>query len=410
MKIRVIGTGAAGNKAAINLIEKGILDKERVMLLNSTLRDIPENYKSLGIKFSNTIGGCGKERDLAKNLCLSSFKDGTLQTIDTFFEPDDEACVIVNSSEGGTGCGSACVIGKYISQVIGLKVIYIVFTGFEEDIRGLQNTIEYFQDLNEDCTVQAISNKKFLEETNGNKIKAEKLANDEFANRISVLTAMGIVDSEQNIDETDMYKVATIPGFMTIGKVKLDKIKNQDQFNKVLTSMVDNDKSLDISVKSQKRLAVFINAKEETIDNIDYNFSVLKNKLGIPYEVFNHIQYNEEQPEFISFISAGMKMPIDEVKEVYEKYKKETEKVNKAKDNFFNFASELKGNSEDNLFNIGGLPESKRTTVDKISFFDSFDKEMGNEIIPRVTEVTNTGKFNNTENKVSKDEFLKKNF
>ena len=409
MKLRVIGTGAAGNKAAIALLEENTIAEDRVLLINSTLRDIPDKYRSKGIQFSNTVGGCGKERDLAKSLCLGSFKDGTLGTLDTFFEPDDEICVIVNSSEGGTGCGSASVLGKYISQVLGIKVMYIVFTGFEEDIRGLQNTIEYFQDLNEECTVQAISNKKFLDETNGNKLKAEKLANKEFVQRISVLLGNGIVDSEQNIDETDMYKVASMPGYMTIGKVELDRVKNEDQFNKILSNMVDEDKSLEVSIKSQKRLAVFINAKEETMDSIDFNFTILKNKLGVPYELFSHIQYNEEQPEFISFISSGMKMPIDEVKEVYEKYKRESERVNKEKDNFFNFASELQGNSEDSVFSIGRVP--KNTTVDRVRFFDDLDKELGNEPKARVVDVKkNNGSFGEIEKKVSKEDFIKNNF
>lgn len=409
MKLRVIGAGAAGNKAVISLLEENIIAEDRVLLINSTLRDIPDKYRAKGIQFSNTVGGCGKERDLAKSLCVGSFKDGTLGSLDTFFDSDDEICVIVNSSEGGTGCGSASVLGKYISQVLGIKVIYIVFTGFEEDIRGLQNTIEYFQDLNEECTVQAISNKKFLAETNGNKLKAEKLANKEFVKRISVLLGEGIVDSEQNIDETDMYKVASMPGYMIIGKIELDRVKNEEQFNKILSNMVDEDKSLEVSIKSQKRLAVFVNAKEETMDSIDFNFKVLKNKLGIPFELFTHIQYNEEQPEFISFISSGLKMPIDEVKEVYEKYKKESERVNKDKDDFFSFASELQGNSEDSLFSIGRV--TKNTTVDRVRFFDDLDKELGNEPTPKVVDVKKSnGAFGEIEKKISKEDFIKNNF
>lgn len=409
MKIKVIGTGAAGNKAAVNLIEKGVLSQDKILLINSTLRDVPDNYRSLAIKFSDTIGGCGKERDLSKNLCLSSIKDGTLNTIDTFIEEDDELVILVGSTEGGTGSGSVIVLARYISKVLGVAVQCFGFTGFEEDGRGLQNTVEYFQDLQEEYVIQTISNKKFLAEANNNKLKAEKLANDDFAKRISVLAANGIVDSEQNIDETDMYKVSTTPGYMTIGKASLEKIKNVEQFNKILTELIDNDKSVDISTKSQKRLAVFINANEETRDYIDYNFNVIKSKLGIPYELFQHIQYEPDQEQYISFISSGMKMPIDEVKEVYEKYKVESSKVNKEKDSFFDFASELKGDSKDSMFNTGGM---RRNTIDKNSFIDDFDKELGNELTPRVksTKHISNGEFRDTNVKVSKEEFMKENF
>ena len=409
MKIKVIGTGAAGNKAAVNLIEKGVLSQDKILLINSTLRDVPDNYRSLAIKFSDTIGGCGKERDLSKNLCLSSIKDGTLNTIDTFIEEDDELVILVGSTEGGTGSGSVIVLARYISKVLGVTVQCFGFTGFEEDGRGLQNTVEYFQDLQEEYVIQTISNKKFLAEANNNKLKAEKLANDDFAKRISVLAANGIVDSEQNIDETDMYKVSTTPGYMTIGKASLEKIKNVEQFNKILTELIDNDKSVDISTKSQKRLAVFINAKEETRDYIDYSFTAIKSKLGVPYELFQHIQYESDQEEYISFISSGMKMPIDEVKEVYEKYKLESSKVNKDKDSFFDFASELKGDSKDSMFNTGGI---RRNTIDKNSFIDDFDKELGNELTPRVktTKHISNGEFRDTNVKVSKEEFMKENF
>lgn len=409
MKIKVIGTGAAGNKAAVNLIEKGVLSQDKILLINSTLRDVPDDYRSLALKFSDTIGGCGKERDLSKNLCLSSIKDGTLNTIDTFVQEDDELVILVGSTEGGTGSGSVIVLAKYISKVLGVAVQCFGFTGFEEDGRGLQNTVEYFQDLQEDYVIQTISNKKFLAEANNNKLRAEKLANDEFAKRVSVLAANGVVDSEQNIDETDMYKVSTTPGYMTIGRASLEKIKNVDQFNKILTDLIDNDKSVDINTKSQKRLAVFINAKEDTRDYIDYSFGVIKSKLGVPYEVYTHIQNEENQEEYISFISSGIKMPIDEVKEVYEKYKIESSKVNKDKDSFFDFASELKGDSKDSMFNTGGM---RRNTVDKNSFIDDFDKELGNELTPRVksTKHISNGEFRDTQVKASKEEFMKENF
>ena len=409
MKIKVIGTGAAGNKAAVNLIERGVLSQDRILLINSTLRDVPDNYRSLAIKFSDTIGGCGKERDLSKNLCLSSIKDGTLGAIDEFIKEDDELVILVGSTEGGTGSGSVIVLAKYISKVLGVAVQCFGFTGFEEDGRGLQNTVEYFQDLQEDYVIQTISNKKFLSEANNNKLRAEKLANDEFAKRVSVLAANGIVDAEQNIDETDMYKVATTPGYMTIARASLEKIKNVDQFNKILTDLIDNDKSVDINTKSQKRLAVFINAKEETRDYIDYSFNVIKSKLGVPYEVYTHIQNEEDQEEYISFISSGIKMPLDEVKEVYEKYKLESSKVNKDKDSFFDFASELKGDSKDSMFNTGGI---RRNTIDRDSFIDDFDKELGNELTPRVksTKHISNGEFRDTQVKASKEDFLKENF
>jgi cell division GTPase FtsZ len=395
MNIKVIGMGAAGNKAGINLIEKGVLNENKVLLLNTTLKDIPADYRNNAVEFSDNAKGCGKERDLAAEICLSALRTGKLSVLDSFVDPGDDAVIIVTSSEGGSGSGAARIVAKYMDEVIGINVHLFVFTGFEEDGRGLQNTIEYFQDVKENYMVQSISNKKFLD--GPNKLKAEKAANDDFVKRVEVLIARGIIDSDQNIDDTDLYKVTNTPGYMTIGKTYIEgKIKNVEQFNKIVSNMIDDDKSLDTE-KSVKRLAVFLNVSESTRDNIDFSFSALKEKLGVPYEVFTHVQYDEEQ-EYISYIASGMQMPLEEVKAVYEKYKEESQKVNKKKDTFFDTASGLRGNDEDSMFNINR--PGRRPTGNRDSFFGSFstsneDKSdsVENNIIDNNTNKDNLNKF-----------------
>lgn len=46
MYCRLIGLGAAGNKAAICAVENSVIDIENTMLINSTLKDIPSEYQS----------------------------------------------------------------------------------------------------------------------------------------------------------------------------------------------------------------------------------------------------------------------------------------------------------------------------------------------------------------------------
>lgn len=341
MNVKIVGLGAAGNKAAINLIERKVVTSEQVLLINSTLRDVPADYKSVAVQYANARGGCGKEREMAKRLCLESIQDGALNCLDELITDEDELVILIASSEGGTGSGSIPVLAQYYSQVIGIPVHCVVFTGFEEDNRGLQNTIEFFQEMFEDYTIQAISNKKFLDATN-HKLKAEKAANDELADRISILIGKDIIESEQNIDETDLYKVSTTPGYMTIGKASLDKIKNTEQYNKIVADMIDNTFSLDITDKTIKRLGVFLNVSERIENMVDFNQTVLKDKLGIPYEIFSHVQYDDSKEQSISFIAGGLNMPIDEVKDIYSRYSKEVEKMNTKKDNFFDFMSGLK--------------------------------------------------------------------
>lgn len=401
MNAKIIGMGAAGNKAAIALIEKGLMTESQILLINSTLRDIPSDYKNLAIQLSApeddaslSYGGCGKERTKAKKLVLNSFKNDTLSVLDSFLDPTDDMVIIVNSSEGGTGCGGSSIVADYIHSSVGAHVHMFVFTGFEEDGRGLQNTVEYFQELSEEYTVEAISNKKFLS-NGGNKLRAEKAANDEFVERVSTLLGMDIVDSEQNIDDTDLFKVSNTPGFMTIEHGMLDKIKNVNMFNEAVIDIIDNSKSLDISELSAKRIAVILNISEKTSEFIDYSFAIIKERYGVPYEVFTHIQ-NEGDEEYIKFIISGMNMPIDEVKDIYNKYVKASENVNKTKDGFFDFAKGLKGNSEDSMFNMDKIRASNKNNKD--AFLNKYNLDGSSTTDPK------TG-FQNT-NKKSKEEFL----
>lgn len=398
----VIGIGAAGNKAAISLIENGVIAREKVMLVNSTVKDIPTDYTDIAVKFKAAEGGCGKERDLAKNLALGALKNSEIN-LDSFADPSDSFVIIVTSSEGGTGCGASAIFAKYFKDVVGIPVHLFVFTGFEDDGRGLQNTVELFQDIEAEYIVEAISNKKFLDDpdVNGNKIKAEKKANQEFAMRIKILLGGLICNSDQNIDETDLYKLTTTPGYMMIDYRPLKNIKNIEVFNKVLIDMIDNSKSLDISEPSAKRLGVIFNVSEKSQDFIDFGATVLRDRLGFPYEYFQHIQSIGDS-EFVAFIASGMQMPLDEIKEVYEKYKEQSAKVNKKQDSFFDFVGDLRGNSEDAMFDMGSRKDLKEvSTKSKADFFSGFSGNSTSN--SKQTPTERKGDFSGTEIKINND-------
>ena len=381
MEFKVIGVGAAGNKAAISMIENNVCDRTDVLLLNSTLRDIPEQYRELSVQYSNTRGGAGKERTIAKTLCLQSIQDGELDCLDRLVTDEDDLIVLIASAEGGTGSGSLPILAKYYTQVLGKSVHCVIFTGFEEDSRGLQNTIELFQEIDDEYTVEVISNKKFLDKFN-NKLKAEKAANEELAKKIAILVGRDIIESEQNIDETDLFKASTTPGFMMIESAQLDRIKNVNQFNQILSDMIDDTYSLDCTDRSIKRLAIILNVSERTQDVIDLQVEVIKNKLGIPYELFTHVQYDKTKEESISIIASGMNMPLEDIKDIYEKYKSQTENISTKKDGFFDFMKDIK--KEDakaaflkNTFDISESVQEKKEVAQIIEDKKDFANQFG---------------------------------
>lgn len=370
MKAKLIGVGAAGNKAAMAAIEAGVFDRKDVMILNTTRKDMKKEYDDINIEFGPGFGGCGKERNIAKELMFKALKQESIN-IDSFPDPGDDAIIIVSSSEGGTGCGAAPVIAKYVTDVLNMNVHLFVFTGFEEDVRGVKNTIEYFQELTDKFTVEAISNKKFLADAK-NKAHAEQLANQEFVERMKIYLGINLRDSDQNIDDTDLYKINTTPGFMSIEHAKLDNIKNTQMFVDILERMLDTSKSLEYE-PTARRIGVFLNISKKT-QRIDFDYSVLRERMGEPYEFFTHVQEAQGvEDETISVITSGIKMPRDEVQEIYTTYLDKTNRVDKNKDAFFDNVDGFTMDSEDSMFDFKRNIVKDITKEQKDSFFNSFD-------------------------------------
>lgn len=378
MKSSFIGCGAAGNKAIINLIEKGVVSKDKCYILNSTIGDVPAAYRDRSIIIGDENGGgCGKEREVAKRITMEALEDGTIN-VSSMVDPDDDTVTIVTSTEGGTGSGSSIILARAFKD-LGLPIHIFVFSGFEDDSRGLKNTVSYFKDLDEDYTVQVLSNKKFLDF--GNRIKAEKMANDEFANRMMIYLGLPLVNGEQNIDATDHYKIATTPGFTDIEYCSLEKIKNMDAFNKVVSDMIDNTKSIDFEPNAI-RLGIYLNISDKTTEAMDFDFSKIKAKMGNPFELFLHVQH-EEGNEWVAIMASGIKIPGEEVEAIYKKYIDESSKVNKNKDTFFNKAESFKSLDEDDMFDIGSArrrpirkaAETKPETFPKVRLVETIDED-----------------------------------
>lgn len=332
LNAKVIGIGAAGNKAAIALIENGVIAKEAVVLLNTTLKDVPAAYKDTAVQILGAFQGCAKERDIASQMIMDNLRNGKI-SLDGILTPEDKMVIIVTSLEGGTGCGASTVLARYFSEVLNAKVHLFGISGFEEDARGMKNTVDWFKELSENYIVECISNKKFLKENFNNKLKAEKAANEEFVKRIRVLLGKTIVDSDQNIDDADLYKLTTTPGFMTIETVNIDKVKNGEALDKAIMDAIDNSKSLDVEATC-KRIGVIVNVRTKTKDSIDGRFEVLRQRYGEPFEFFTHIQ-DVHEAETVTFVVAGLKMPTEEIEGVYSAFLARLDAVDNSKDAFF---------------------------------------------------------------------------
>ena len=364
MKTLLIGIGAAGNKAVMTAINMGVVELEDTIIINSTTKDFPKDYTGKTIVLSGTDTGCGKERSVSKEYTRKAISDGKFN----FDNIGDYISVIIATSvEGGTGSGSAPIIAKLFNQVYLRNTHIIAFTGFEDDVRGLSNTVEFFKELDSNTMVQAISNKTFLAKAGNNKLKAEELANREMAERISVLTGKDFIEGSQNIDDTDILKLSNTHGYMTVEKKIFTKsLETIEDFEKVIKNMIYNSASIKSKEPCAARLGVVLNINPESEDAIDYAFTSLKAAYGNPFEFFTQVQWDGKQ-EYIAFIASGMKMPIDEIEAVYTRYKEQTEKINKNGDEFFSRVAGFGTLAEDDQFNMIKEPTKGTSVADFLS-------------------------------------------
>ncbi len=335
LELSLFGLGAAGNKAVIEALESKVISEENVKLVNTTIKDIPEKYKkdpNRIIKFSSMLGGCGKEPIKGQKAMFQAIRDKDVD-LSTYISPDTKAVVLVTSVEGGTGCGATPVVAKYFTA-LNIPVHVFAFIGFQDEVRGINNSLKFFKDLPDGVILHTIDNSKFLDFTK-NYSKAEIAANKEFVNQLEILIGSKMIPSTQNIDDTDHYKIITTPGYMDIRHIDLEGAKNIELTNQAIIDSFESMSCMEYSNKGCKRLAVIINATQKTQDGIDNRFEVIKRYTGEPLEIFRHIQYDDSK-EYMDIIVSGLAYPEDGMKTMVRKYDSLKEKLN----------SEVKGFSD----------------------------------------------------------------
>lgn len=354
----LFGMGAAGNKAAILAVEQRIIEKKDVVLINSTVTDIPNNYDGTVIELPGNVGGTGKDRSISKKQAKMVLSNKTIDLEKILNMNDKEGkikqVIFVTSTDGGSGSGSTVEFANYIVNELKIPVMVCAFIGRARDIRGQRNTVEFFKELSDKITVQIIMNEEFannMNDTNDSKIEAE--ANAEFCIRLSVILGnnMDNVNVEQNLDQRELYKIRTTPGYMIVSTRLFDqKIKNSEQVKKEAVDMFDQLKSPDPDSRDMVRAGLIYSSEKEESSYMDI-LPVVKDKFGMAYEVFTHRQYKQSSARFISVIMAGLVMPSETIKSVYKQYKDQSQAINKTDDGFFKSVKEMEF-EDDSIFDV----------------------------------------------------------
>ena len=390
LKCKVIGIGQAGNKAAIQLVKDNVLDRNSVMLLNTTMRDIPEEYRTdMAIQFGMEDGGCGKDRDLGKKFMEEAIIRGDIP-IDDFIDGDEKFFVIVSSTEGGTGSGASVRLGEYIRDVTkveddeersdGIPVNMVCFTGFEDDTRGRKNTVEWFKDLSSDYVIQAISNKACMRYTDNNRRKAEEYANKIFSKRIEILMGKNLNPSDSNVDNMDLFKLNEMKGYMTVEFMDLDNVHDEEQFEEALSQMIEHSVSIPTE-PSCRRLGIVLSAPNKLQAVINEGYDKVINAYGFPSEIFRHKQDQQGYSSSLAVIASGMKMPYNEIKAIYSRFEKAMEKTDMSRDSFFDAIGNMDTNIGMKMQSTNPAANKQKMLANKSKFFEKYGKKDKKKVV-----------------------------
>ena len=377
LELALFGLGAAGNKAVIEAVESRVINEHNVKLINTTVKDIPDKYKkdpNMIIKFSSMLGGCGKEPIKGQKAMFQAIKEKDID-FSTHISMDTKAVVLVASVEGGTGCGATPVVAKYFTA-LNIPVHVFAFIGFQDEVRGINNSLKFFKDLPDGVILHTIDNSKFLDFTK-NYSKAEIAANKEFVNQLEILIGSKMIPSTQNIDDTDHYKIITTPGYMDIRHIELEGAKNIELTNQAVIDSFESMSCMEYSNKGCKRLAVIINASQKTQDAIDNRFEVIKRYTGEPLEVFRHIQYDDSK-EYMDVIVSGLAYPEDGMKTMVRKYDTLKEKLNSEVKGFSDIFGDMDFDDDD--IEETDIPQMRNPDDVLANFGDISDKEIGKPV------------------------------
>lgn len=367
MHIKIFGLGAAGNKAVFEAIQSGIIKEEDTVLVNSTSKDFPEGYNGKKIIISPKNVGCGKEREVSKAYVVNAIKNKEFEKIENL--SNYSTVFLVSSVEGGTGSGAVPVLAQYFSQVLLKDVHCISLCGFNDDVRGLANTVEYFREIKDNVICHTISNAAFLNEANGNRTKAEELANKEFGRRYRIISGNMIIPGSQNIDDTDLIKLTNTYGYTTIEYHELQKsIGDSSDYDKIVKRMIYESKSIKSENPSSTRIGVILNLNQESQDALGDVFVVIKEAYGTPYEAFKHIQWDGKK-EYIAFIVAGMNLPVNELSKIYDEYVEQSKSMdrNNNTDSFFDTLKDFSILDQDKKFDMIKPPKKGISSEDFLS-------------------------------------------
>lgn len=325
LKVGIIGIGNAGNQVAVLANEELRLP---VMAINSSEKDletVPDSVpKKIITDKDKQSQGAGKNRKLAKSYLKDSIMGFLSSEEVKEFITSLDVVMIVSSTGGGTGSGTAPLMTSIINSTFaGVKTILVgILPVNGEALSSHVNTLEYLNELYTslpDQTYMLYDNDKL-----GNipSYQMMEKVNREVIKDVNVIQCKYNVTTKfDSIDEEDMQRIISFPGRIVVAR--LEDIKEKDCDNTTLEDMlIDNlKKNCHVEAQRDKKVTasgVITNLSLALSETFDNHIPKVREFIGTPIHDFNHIAINEDRkmPNNVFLILSGLTPVNDKIHKI----------------------------------------------------------------------------------------------
>lgn len=318
--IGVIGVGSCGNQLALLAGMSGIPS----LAINSASIDLddivksPEAQESCTTLKIGTTEGCGKNRNLAKNMIKQDAKN-ILEAVEVIFDKEFiKTLVVVGAANNGTGSGSIAILTDILRSVHPeLNIIPTPVLPCDVSTRSMGNTLECMSEIinlgmpyipidNLKCKCKSI--KEIYTKVNEDILADFKIINGDYIQP----------SSYGNMDEQDRKKLFSTPGMMRVCKISGMKNASDETIPQLILNSIKQNFGAELQGdKIVKRMGVIYSLTEDMLQKIDHSYKEVTDEIGVPIEIFEHINVIEDDKKCsIITILAGLSAPDNRLEEM----------------------------------------------------------------------------------------------
>lgn len=318
-RMALVGIGQAGGNVIVSAERRGFITGA----MNTSPEDLYSEVLSI-VKNKLLLGkngGCGKDRNIAKNDVKAYYQDivGFIKTNILEPNPEVELVYITFSSSGGTGSGMGPIIIDMLKKF------------FPEITFGAI----VITPSNDESPIAIFNSRKCLEELYRLNIPVILPDNDKIKgvftrtslyNRVNeeVIQALEDVCKDRpssnvsNMDNKDKLKLLKTSGVTVIATsqvMPLD-LKDENTLAKSIQQSWDNSVFVNLDYdKVVKRVGFIFEVSDKITGLINHN--TINRDLGLPLEIFEGIYKSEKEQRIISILT-GLSFPENKIKSIDE--------------------------------------------------------------------------------------------